>query len=114
MGMTSLGKEWKGIKRELDKARRAAKKEAERKAEAELRARGFHPGMISRSRDGERDEYRRPGAPEERGFRGRGGGGFRGGGGGGGYGGDRDRPSRPYGGDRDNNNDRGGYRGHHR
>mmetsp|Transcript_3145 Transcript_3145/g.4231 ORF Transcript_3145/g.4231 Transcript_3145/m.4231 type:complete len:197 (+) Transcript_3145:529-1119(+) len=35
MGMTSLGKEWKSIKRELDKARRAAKKEAERKAEAE-------------------------------------------------------------------------------
>ena len=41
MGMTSLGREWKGIKRELDKVRRAAKKEAERKAEAELRARGY-------------------------------------------------------------------------
>ena len=38
MGMNSLGKEWKSIKRELDKARRAAKKEAERKAEAEKKA----------------------------------------------------------------------------
>lgn len=43
MGMTSLGKEWKYIKRELDKARRAAKKEQERKAEAELRAKGGNP-----------------------------------------------------------------------
>jgi len=41
MGMASLGKEWKGIKRELDKARRATKKENERKVEADLRARGY-------------------------------------------------------------------------
>ena len=31
--MTSLGKEWRYYKRELDNARRKAKKEAERKAE---------------------------------------------------------------------------------
>jgi len=41
MGMNSLGKEWKNIKRELDKVRRAAKKEAERKADAEARAKGL-------------------------------------------------------------------------
>ena len=38
MGMTSLGRECKTIKIALDKARRAAKKEAERRAEAEARA----------------------------------------------------------------------------
>ena len=43
MGMTSLGKEWKGIKRELDKVRRAKKKEDERKAEQEQRAKGLPP-----------------------------------------------------------------------
>lgn len=58
MGMTSLGREWKGIKRELDKVRRAAKKEAERKAEAELRARGYTtytPRQTGSRYDQERD-----------------------------------------------------------
>lgn len=57
--MTSLGKEWKGIKRELDKVRRAAKKEAERKAEAELRAKGFTSSHRQHGRDGEVDAYSR-------------------------------------------------------
>jgi len=41
MGMTNLGKEWKYYKRELDKVRRAKKKELERKVEADLRAKGY-------------------------------------------------------------------------
>jgi len=58
MGMTSLGKEWKYIKRELDKARRAAKKEQERKAEAELRAKGYSGGNRFGDRENYRDERR--------------------------------------------------------
>lgn len=63
MGMTSLGKEWKGIKRELDKVRRAAKKEAERKAEAEIREKGFGGSRRFVGRDGEVDAYSRGPAP---------------------------------------------------
>lgn len=66
MGMTSLGKEWKGIKRELDKARRATKKENERKAEADLRARGYTtyaPRQSGSRYDQERDVPQRRTAP---------------------------------------------------
>ena len=96
MGMTSLGKEWKHYKRELDKERRAAKKERERKQEAELRAKGYTTAQI---RQKQRDEA----AEDEFGERKRGGFGGRGGG---------DR-RRPYGDDSRPRHE-GGYRGHHR
>ena len=100
MGMTSLGREWKGIKRELDKVRRAAKKEAERKAEADLRARGYTtyaPRQSGSRYDQERDVPQKRTALPPRG-------------------GDNDN----RGGDRyrgDHHRDdgrRSGYRGHHR
>ena len=78
MGMTSLGREWKGIKRELDKVRRAAKKEAERKAEAELRARGYTtytPRQSGSRYDQERDVPQRRQIPSGRNDRDRDGGG---------------------------------------
>ena len=101
MGMTSLGKEWKHYKRELDKERRAAKKERERKAEAELRAKGYTTAQI---RQKQRDEAAEDEFGDRKSF-------GRGGYGGGRGGGDR-RSSRPY----DDSRSRydGGYRGHHR
>ena len=50
MGQLSLGKEWRYYKRELDAKRRKAKKDAERKAEQELRAKG-RSGDYGRDRD---------------------------------------------------------------
>ena len=104
MGMTSLGREWKGIKRELDKVRRAAKKEAERKAEAELRARGYTtytPRQSGSRYDQERDVPQKRIVPSSRNDRDRDGGGDH-------YGGGR--------GDRDGGDGRRSYgsRGHHR
>ena len=102
MGMTSLGREWKGIKRELDKARRAAKKEAERRQEAEKRAQGIgssstfgggYPSHRHGGRDFERDDAYQRGPPRNSYAQG----------------------ERRYGGGRYDDDARpGGYRGHHR
>lgn len=103
MGMTSLGREWKGIKRELDKARRAAKKEAERRQEAEKRAQGIgssssfgggYPSQRHGGRDFERDDAYRGGPPPRNSYA---------------------QGERRYGGSRYDDEARpAGYRGHHR
>lgn len=54
MGITSLGKEWRYYKRQLDKDRREAKKIQERKKEAEMGSGHFARGGSSDFHGGSR------------------------------------------------------------